>query len=439
MIRPATHQIQKVMHLTDIQQGASEQQLDTSYARLFQPLTSYTAGQVVTANGVSISRIANGTSRASYDATEAALWTPVVATPSAIPTAVNAALASNNKIAKDETIPVTAYDWAEVTRDTNGRVGRGLTTDGRNVLPYVEAQSITADTQKLAGITTRSAALYGDPLKTTRDTNNRMGEDTLGPDGCTPDWVLDRWATRMGRRSASSLMSNPRVEVPKFFFDATSKANGAIPANADTGQVMALFGGAPLKLAGGYIVHDEINPTNNAGYLQVELLGDVTEIGVLANWPQALGSIDVVLPASDWEDDVGTVQAGVHYVALGNGAWHVSNWTGTAESPMYRNSVAGAVTGLGDIPTVIRIDKPNATITILLPDGTQQTVTNALISTNTSRFAVFELYEQDTVTADPAKIKAIWAASDSIQAMKSIGTPTARAIKTALRARGWAK
>lgn len=56
--------------------------LDQSYAPVFQPLTAYVAGQVVTANGIAISRIASGTSRASYDSTEQALWTRVVATPS---------------------------------------------------------------------------------------------------------------------------------------------------------------------------------------------------------------------------------------------------------------------------------------------------------------------------------------------------------------------
>ncbi|OZE07336.1 hypothetical protein CH249_19060, partial [Rhodococcus sp. 05-2255-3B1] len=47
------------------------------YVPLWAPSTAYLAGQVVTANGVSISRIDNGTSRANYDATEQALWTKV--------------------------------------------------------------------------------------------------------------------------------------------------------------------------------------------------------------------------------------------------------------------------------------------------------------------------------------------------------------------------
>ncbi|OZE95189.1 hypothetical protein CH300_28065, partial [Rhodococcus sp. 15-1154-1] len=54
------------------------------YAPLWAPSTAYTAGQVVTANGISISRIANGTSRANYDSTEQALWTPVAATAAAV-------------------------------------------------------------------------------------------------------------------------------------------------------------------------------------------------------------------------------------------------------------------------------------------------------------------------------------------------------------------
>ncbi|OZE10190.1 hypothetical protein CH249_13980, partial [Rhodococcus sp. 05-2255-3B1] len=39
-----------------------EEGLDTRYVPLWAPSTAYLAGQVVTANGVSISRIDNGTS-----------------------------------------------------------------------------------------------------------------------------------------------------------------------------------------------------------------------------------------------------------------------------------------------------------------------------------------------------------------------------------------
>ncbi|OZF47585.1 hypothetical protein [Rhodococcus sp. 14-2470-1a] len=62
--------------------------LDTHYVPVWQASTAYTAGQVVAANGVSITRNANGTSRPAYDATEQALWTPVVATPSIVSAAV---------------------------------------------------------------------------------------------------------------------------------------------------------------------------------------------------------------------------------------------------------------------------------------------------------------------------------------------------------------
>lgn len=52
---------------------------DGRYVPLWQASTAYVAGQVVTANGVAISRNADGTSRANYDATEQALWTRVTA------------------------------------------------------------------------------------------------------------------------------------------------------------------------------------------------------------------------------------------------------------------------------------------------------------------------------------------------------------------------
>ncbi len=58
---------------------------DTRYAPVWQALTAYTAGQIVVSpTGLPISRLANGTSRAAYDATEIALWTPVAATPAQV-------------------------------------------------------------------------------------------------------------------------------------------------------------------------------------------------------------------------------------------------------------------------------------------------------------------------------------------------------------------
>ncbi|MGV8875506.1 MAG: SGNH/GDSL hydrolase family protein [Rhodococcus sp. (in: high G+C Gram-positive bacteria)] len=65
--------------------GLDKSTADTLYAPVFQPLTAYTAGQVVISpTGLPISRLANGTSRAAYDATEIALWTPVAATPAQV-------------------------------------------------------------------------------------------------------------------------------------------------------------------------------------------------------------------------------------------------------------------------------------------------------------------------------------------------------------------
>lgn len=62
--------------------GLTEQEADTRYAPLWQASEVVTAGTIrVSPTGLPISRIANGTTRPAYDATEIALWTPVAATP----------------------------------------------------------------------------------------------------------------------------------------------------------------------------------------------------------------------------------------------------------------------------------------------------------------------------------------------------------------------
>jgi hypothetical protein len=61
----------------------------------------------------------------------------------------------------------------------------------------------------------------------------------------------------------------------------------------------------------------------------------------------------------------------VHFVIQGdpNGAWHVSAWNGTTETPMY---YAGRIAALDDGTArtfVIQIDRTASTLVIRFPDG----------------------------------------------------------------------
>ncbi|RRQ26312.1 hypothetical protein DK926_18890 [Rhodococcus sp. Eu-32] len=84
----------------------SETEADTRYAPLWQPSTSYSAGApVLLPNGKTATRTANGTSRAQFDATEEALWTP-----------------TGGGLAKTEADALYAPAWKANTAVTAGQV-----------------------------------------------------------------------------------------------------------------------------------------------------------------------------------------------------------------------------------------------------------------------------------------------------------------------------
>ncbi|QFG08146.1 lipase [Gordonia phage GretelLyn] len=204
-----------------------------------------------------------------------------------------------------------------------------------------------------------------------------------------------------GRLSASTLDDAYGLR-PEAVFDASDKANGSLPSVADTGQSMTVFGNSPFSISNGKMVHTPSVANNNAAYAQIELPTNVEEVVVDAEFPSnSTGAIAIVVPSDAWAN--GSLSAaGVHFVLYGNGNWNMGYWTGSG--------VTGTKVGrVGDMKDgkpkqiTLRIDRANSTVYIMAPTGEVIIYTAATVPSQSSRWAIVELYEG--VQADvPAKI-----------------------------------
>jgi hypothetical protein len=140
--------------------------------------------------------------------------------------------------------------WQEAEVDWDGRVLSGTLGDGTRVIPSLEAGTAritslrTGEVMQYAGETT-TRELVAD-----HDVDGRIFENAIGPDGCTPQWVLDRWASRM------NLAAAPGARAISVFGDSMTAA----------GWPMTM--GAQLN-TGGYpdlVVHERgVGGENSAG------------------------------------------------------------------------------------------------------------------------------------------------------------------------------
>jgi hypothetical protein len=172
------------------------------------------------------------------------------------------------------------------------------------------------------------------------------------------------------------------------------------------------FGSAPFTIASGKYSHVPFAGANSAGYIQTDVGSRVTRIGADVTFPVGgdTESLALVLPMVAWTSGVYT-PAGIHFVLLANGAWHVSYWDGSTES-LYApgwvvdgGSIADGITRRIEIT----IDIATSTAYFSLPFGRTMKVTDARIAANTSTFAVWELFEATGVGAHAATISALWA------------------------------
>lgn len=217
--------------------------------------------------------------------------------------------------------------------------------------------------------------------------------------------------------TAAEAASSPELRAafaarsPAAFLDAATLPDGSL-AQLGTGQAVSVFGNSPALISGGKIVHTPSAGTNKAAYIQADLGSAVTEIGATVEFPAADGgSAALVLPLAPWANGSLT-NAGVHFVVLGNGSWHISTWNGAAESPMYYAGKIGALDDGTARKFVIELDRTASSLIVRFPDGSvSPTIAHPNIAALTSNYAIWELYEADTATATPVKLHAIWAAT----------------------------
>lgn len=91
-----------------------------------------------------------------------------------------------------------ARAWVEVELDQHGAVISGTLSDGTRVVPVLESTTATVAALTTAGMLTSAVASVDGEMHLDVDLEGRKLESALGPDGCVPQWVLDRWKARMG-------------------------------------------------------------------------------------------------------------------------------------------------------------------------------------------------------------------------------------------------
>lgn len=125
--------------------------------------------------------------------------------------AVDAVLATHDLVeSSDPAVPNTvslytsAYDWLELEVDNKDRIIAGTLTTGQRVIFDLSAPKARVDELSAGGATVTDETLIGGYLHASVDASGRLLEDALASDGTVPQWLLDRWKTRMGVFSSAA-------------------------------------------------------------------------------------------------------------------------------------------------------------------------------------------------------------------------------------------
>lgn len=294
-------------------------------------------------------------------------------------------------------------DYALVEMDAAGRMSRYVDPAGRTFLvlhPSVTIPGALPTPNQFVSTDQYPFALL--------DSFKRLSELVIEDTGRFPKWV----ARALVARAQAALGGGDfggAVQISEVYTDATQLANGAaVPM--DTGQASSSFGIAPLYVSGGEVVHDTNRSDNNAGYLQVPLLGKASRIGAAYVFPPgAGGAITLVLPVSSWSASPGGTPAGVHLVLNYDGSWHCS-YLNMSESIYASGNVGNQADG---VRRFLEAFVSGNDVSIRLPDGSVVNVTDARVGTNVSNLAIFELYEFAAQNVRP-RFHALWADSKAV-------------------------
>lgn len=324
-------------------------------------------------------------------------------------------------------------DYVEIWRDLNWRVSLAIRPDGSLFIPG----GINLDAVGFVTGSAESGIAFA-----VADRLRRMSELRIDPAGLIPDDVLASWVSRMVLPVSGGTFTAQRVDVPEFFYDATVKTDGPVPATAETGQTIALWGNSGLVQLGGALQHTAAPgaTANIAGYLQIQTIEDVEEFGFVVEFPSTGAQVAAVLPEDDWPGNGaagGPVKCGVHYVVAGGGGDHCETWLGPGLGPAHHTGNVGASMVDGqDHVFAFRLNRSTSTLSILYPTGNRVSFTHPDMTDHTGRFFVAELYELNNGIV-PAKLKVTWADSAGLRQLRSSRSPIARKINDHLTAHRW--
>jgi hypothetical protein len=168
--------------------------------------------------------------------------------------------------------------------------------------------------------------------------------------------------------------------------------------------------------------------------MQVSMPGRITRAGCEVSWPSAAtGIAAIVVPSAPWSSGV-LPNAGFHFVTTGNAVWTLSRFTSGGTTTLADYTTHGRPTdcrGQGLVPLDIFFDPLNNKAVICWWDGTRTVVTNALLGSETSTYAIFELFENNGVTDVPAVFGDLWVDDTTVRFDGLPTSPIKQAFSTA--------
>jgi hypothetical protein len=218
--------------------------------------------------------------------------------------------------------------------------------------------------------------------------------------------------------SATILDKGPLLSRGGASFRAANAANGTVTA-LDTGHAATNFGISPLVVSSGKITHP-VTTTNNGGYIEMLLDGPVVESTVDFQFPATTaGRVVIAWPEAEWGDGTHVdfaLIAGLHLV-ISRTTWRAESYDGPTAGVGNTVYASGTFSPALDLNKTHRVtamlDRATSTLRLLLPDGRNISTTNTLLTTKTSNYVAFQLYELNT-SETSAAIMGFTASSDSV-------------------------
>ncbi|QLF84839.1 minor tail protein [Gordonia phage BBQValindra] len=224
---------------------------DNTYAPKWLPSITYDAGTLVMlpapVNGPG-TRNSNGTSRATFDATEQGLWTATGGTVSeeAVADAVTADIAGRDLVQRaDPGIPVAkalSVEYLMALLGTRDELVWAIKQDG----------TVEISIAKIAGGRVQNVPAEGLSWVAEIDASGRIPEVCLDNAGQVPAWVLARWATRMGLTGSDPAVSSWPLDIVVVAgqSNATQRSTLSATVEPSTDSVVEWNGSTFVSAAG---------------------------------------------------------------------------------------------------------------------------------------------------------------------------------------------